>query len=118
MADGSLSARAPQSRVMISANADVRETTTGVPQASDSSAASPKVSCGPGANATSAEASIAATVGRSAMKPVKSDRQPGGLPLQPCPQWTLTHDDQPRVYPGFAQYGERVDAAVGTLLHR
>ena len=57
---------------MISPSADVRETTAGVPQASDSNAASPNVSCGPGASATSAEASSSATVCRSEMNPVKS----------------------------------------------
>jgi len=57
MAAGSLSANAPLSGVMISLNADVRDTTTGVPHASDSRAASPNVSCGPGASVTSADAS-------------------------------------------------------------
>jgi hypothetical protein len=44
-------------------------TTTGVPQASPSSAASPNVSTGPGATTTSALASSAATADRSAMWP-------------------------------------------------
>src|SRR5258707_752423 len=69
---GLLSASAPLSGVMISPSADVRETTAGVPHASDSNAASPKVSCGPGASATSADASNSATLCRSEMKPVKS----------------------------------------------
>ncbi len=46
-------------------------TTTGVPQASASSAASPNVSTGPGATTTSALASSAATADRSAMCPAK-----------------------------------------------
>jgi hypothetical protein len=44
IAIGSSSAVAPLSEVSISATADVRDTTAGVPQASASSAASPKVS--------------------------------------------------------------------------
>ena len=47
--------------------AEVRDTTAGVPQASASSAARPKVSCGPGASATSADARMPATVSRSPM---------------------------------------------------
>mgnify|MGYP000426208428 CR=1 FL=1 len=72
IAAGSLSAHRPLSAVRISLNADVRDTTTGVPHASASSAASPNVSCGPGASATSAEANSVATVLRAEMNPVKS----------------------------------------------
>lgn len=79
MASGRLSAQAPLSAVMISVSAEVRDTTAGVPHASDSSAASPNVSCGPGANATSADASRPATACRSEMKPVKSIGNPVAL---------------------------------------
>ena len=52
-----------------SGSADSALTTTGVPQASASSPASPKVSAGPGAMATSALASNAASSVRSGRKP-------------------------------------------------
>jgi hypothetical protein len=68
MASGSLSAVAPLSVVRISASAEVRDTTAGVPHASASSAASPKVSCGPGASATSAVARMVATVSRQPIR--------------------------------------------------
>ena len=67
IACGSLSAVAPLSVVRISASAEVRDTTAGVPQANASSAASPNVSCGPGASATSAEARMVATMSRQPM---------------------------------------------------
>ena len=118
MASGSLSANAPLSGVTISLSADVRDTTAGVPHASDSSAASPNVSCGPGASVTSAEASSPATVCRSETKPGEVDRQPGGLSLQPGPQRALAHDDQAGVDAEIAQRGQRVDAAVDALFHR
>ena len=52
IARASLSAVAPLSVVRISASADVSDTTARVPQATATRAASPKVSCGPGASAT------------------------------------------------------------------
>ena len=101
MAAGLLSARAPLSEVMISPSADVRETTTGVPQASDSSAASPKVSCGPGASTTSAEASSSATVCRSETKPV--NRSAIARPAVAIgPQRAVAHDDEPGLDAGVA----------------
>ena len=118
IARGSLSAVAPLSVVRISASADVRDTTAGVPQASASSAASPKVSCGPGASATSADARMVATVSRQPTYPVNSTGKPGGLALQPRPHRTLPDHDEPRVDARMPQRANGVDAPVGVLLHR
>ncbi len=71
-----LSAQAPFA-VMISVSGG--DTTAGVPRASDSSAVVPNVPCGPGANATSADASRPATACRSEMKLVKSIGNPVAL---------------------------------------
>lgn len=70
------SKRPPHSDVTISANADDFDTTTGVPVASDSNAASPKVSCGPGATAASAEAKSAASSTRPSTNPRNSTGSP------------------------------------------
>ena len=78
-------------------------TTAGVPHASDSSAASPKVSCGPGASVTSAVASSPATASRLSDETGEVDRKSGGLSLQPGPQRALAHDDQPGIDTGVAQ---------------
>ena len=59
-----------------SGSADSALTTTGVPQASASRAASPKVSAGPGAMATSALASSAASPARPGRKPAKVTGSP------------------------------------------
>ena len=101
----------------ISLSADVRDTTAGVPHASDSSAASPNVSCGPGASVTSAEANSPATVCRSEMKPVKSTGSRAACRCSLAPQRALTGDHQSRVDAGVAQRGQRVDAAVHALFH-
>lgn len=67
---------APQPGCTISRSAEEAETTTGVPEASASSAASPNVSCGPGARETSALARRRATVRRSDRKPRKVTGRP------------------------------------------
>ncbi len=75
IAAGRLSAKAPLFGVMSSARAEVRDTTTGVPQVSDFNVASPNIpniSCGPRANVTSAEANSLVTVCWLEMKPMKS----------------------------------------------
>ena len=70
-ASGLLSAMAPTgdelSRSKNSPTALVRDATTGVPDAKDSKAAKQKVSIGPGAKETSADARILARRFRSAM---------------------------------------------------
>ena len=118
IARGSLSAVAPLSVVRISASADVRDTTAGVPQASASSAASPKVSCGPGASATSADARMVADRVAATDVPGEVDRQPGGLALQPRAHRSLPHHDEPRVHSRMSQRANGVDTPVRVFFHR
>src|SRR5690348_15711441 len=66
-----------------SGSADSALTTTGVPQARASSAASPNVSAGPGAMATSALASSAASSARPARNPVKVTGSPARAARRP-----------------------------------
>ena len=118
MAKGSLSARAPLSGVMISVSADVRDTTAGVPHASDFQRGQPERFVRPGCQRH---------VGRGQQPrdrvPVvdetgEVDRKPGGLSFQPGAQRALADDDQSGVDAGMAQRPERVDAAVDALFHR
>ena len=78
-----------------SGNALLALTTTGVPQASASSAASPNVSTGPGASTTSAVASNAARSTRSCTHPVNTTGSPSArrarrLRCGPSPATTST----------------------------
>ncbi len=118
MARGSLSAVAPLSSVRISASADVRDTTAGVPQARASSAANPNVSCGPGRQRDVRARQDARHGVAAADVSGEVDRQPARLALQPGPQRALPDHDQARVDAGIAQRGNRVDTALRMLFHR
>ena len=118
MASGSLSAAAPLSAVRISASAEVRETTAGVPHAKASSAARPNVSCGPGASATSARRQDGGDGVAAPDVTGEVDGQARRLAFEPGAHRTFADHDQSGINTRVLQGGNGIDTSVRMLLHR
>ena len=117
MACGSLSAAAPLSVVRISASAEVRETTAGVPHARASRAARPNVSCGSGCECDVGCRQDGGDGVTASDVAGEVDGQAGGLAFEPGPHRAFADDHEPGIYARVSQGGNGIDTAVRVLLH-